>query len=214
MNSIINKYCNEEWQEFINFHSEIRTFAKDELIFDIGEKVEGLFIVNSGKVKITKQTPTMIRLIRLASEDDIIGHRGFGGTWKYSIAAIALEPTEVIFIPIQVFNHTIKANPDFALFIIMFFAEELRDSENLADQSPVKNLIALSLLKNLYAFGLKKGATNLSYTLSRKDLASMAGTTYESTVRSLSELQKDGAIELDGKSIKIISEKKLKAFSN
>lgn len=213
MNLIIKKYCTKEWQEFINFHCEIRTFSKNQIIFDIDEKVEGLFIVNSGKVKISKQTPTMIRVIRLASDNDVIGHRGFGGTWKYSISAVALEPTEVVFIPIEIFNQAIKANPEFALFMIMFFAEELRDSENLADQSPVKNLIALSLLKNLHAFGLKKGTTNLSYTLSRKDLASMAGTTYESTVRSLSELQKDGAIELDGKSIRIVSEEKLKAFS-
>jgi len=213
MNSIINKYCSSEWQEYVNFHSEIRSFKKNETLFNIGDDVEGIYIVNCGKLKIVKQTQSSTRIIRLAADGDVLGHRGFGNPWKYSIAAIALEDSELMFIPTEIFNQTVKSNPEFALHMVLFFAEELRDSESLAFQSLVKNLVASSLLKNFNAFGLQEKSTELSYTLSRKDLASMAGTTYESVVRSLAELQKEGIIKLDGKSIHILSQQKLKALS-
>lgn len=214
MNFIINKYCSKEWQEFINFHSEIRSFKKNETIFNFGDEVEGLYIVNAGRIKIVKQTQASTRLIRLAAEDDVLGHRGFGEPWKYSISAIALEDTDLMFIPNIIFDQAVKANPEFAYFMIMFFAEELRCSESLAFQSIVKNLVASAINKNYIAFGLEENSTKLSYSLSRKDLASMAGTTYESVVRSLAELQKEGIIKLDGKAIHILSLEKLQALSN
>ena len=128
-------------------------------------------------------------------------------TWKYSITATTLESTELLLIPINIFNQAVKANPDFGFHMMMFFAEELRESERLADQCPVKNLVARTLLSSIEAFGTEKKSNKLNYTLSRKDIASMAGTTYESVVRSLAELQKDYAIKIDGKSIDIISQK-------
>ncbi|MDX2362305.1 MAG: Crp/Fnr family transcriptional regulator [Crocinitomicaceae bacterium] len=211
MNNIIQKYCSQEWQDFVNFHSEILEFKVNQSIFEIGDDTNGLYLIDTGKVKITTLTPMKTtRIIRLAANNDVIGHRGFGGTWKYTISAIALEDTKVIFIPTKIFNQVVKTNPDFGFYMMMFFAEELRDSESLAHQCPVKNLVAQVLFKNLNAFGLEEGSTKLSYTLSRKDIASMAGTTYETVVRSLSELQKDGAIQIEGKTIHISSEEILK----
>ena len=111
------------------------------------------------------------------------------------------------------FNQAIKANPEFGFFVLMFFADELRDSEDLAQQRTVKSSIALSLMKNLLAFGYDGKSDKLSYTLARKDLASMAGTTYESTVRSLADLHKEGVIEIDGKTINILDEKGLNTLA-
>jgi CRP-like cAMP-binding protein len=213
MNSVINKYCTTEWQDFIGFHSTTFKYSKNDVILEFGADVEGLFFVNTGKVKITTPTPTGDRIIRLASDGDIVGHRGLGGTWKYTISAIALEETDVLFVPMAILTQVLKANPDFAFFILMFFADELRDSEKLAYQSSVKNLIALALLKNYEAFGFEADSTKLGFSLQRKDLASMAGTTYESTIRSLSELQKDGIIKLEGKSILILSLRRLKRLA-
>ena len=210
MYSIIEKYCTPEWKEFITFHSENLKFGPERIIFNIGEKTEGLYIIKEGKVKISKQTPSgKTRIIRLASDGDILGHRGFGGSWEYSITATTLVATEVLFIPINIFNQVIKANPNFGFHMMMFFAEELRHSERLANQCPVKNLVAGALLTSLDVFGTDDNDSRLSYTLSRKDIASMAGTTYESVVRSLAELQKEEAIKIDGKSIHILSRKTL-----
>lgn len=213
MDKIIKKFCTDEWVKFIHFHSIIYRFNKDEIIFKVEDDVAGVYFINFGKFKVVKGAKKSERIIRLASEEDVLGHRGVGGTWKYTVSVIALELTEVVFIPIKMFNQAIKANPEFGFFVLMFFADELRDSEDLAQQRTVKSSIALSLMKNLLAFGYDGKSDKLSYSLARKDLASMAGTTYESTVRSLADLHKEGVIEIDGKTINILDEKALNTLA-
>ena len=206
MQEIIDQYCSKEWQTFIRFHSETRSFGPSQEIFKIGDKTEGLFFIEEGKVKIlTSAANDKERIIRLASNGDILGHRGFGGGWKYSITATTLTPTKVHFIPIEIFNQAVKANAEFGFFMMMFFAEELRNAERLAKQLPVKNLVASALFTMYTVFGFEDGhKTKLSFTMSRKDIANKAGTTYESVVRSLAELNKENIIRIDGKSIHLL----------
>lgn len=215
MNTIIDQYCTPEWQAFVRFHSKVTGFKKGETIFHIGDRTEGLYIILTGKVKIlTSNGANQNRIIRLAADGDIFGHRGFGSDWTYTIEAIVLSDTDVLFVPLDIFNQAVKANPEFGFYMMMFFAEELRDSENLAKQLPVRNLVAAALYANYKAFGLAEGSrTRLSYTLSRKELASKAGTTYETVVRSLAGLHREGVIKIDGKSIHILKPKILENMS-
>ena len=116
-----------------------------------------------------------------------------------------------------VFNIVAKSNIEFTYQLMMFFAEELRRSEEKILQVPVKNRVARAILTNYTVFGAdKKDATKLSYTISRKDYASKAGTTYETVIRVLSDLNKEKIIALDGKSIIILDLTELKklAISN
>ena len=74
--------------------------------------------------------------------------------------------------------------------------------------------MARALLENYKVFGFEKAdSTKLSFTLSRKDLASKAGTTYETVVRVLAELSKNNIILAEGKSIHILNMDELMALS-
>ncbi len=211
MNNLITTCCSKGWCNYIAFHSKIITAHTNENIFNVGDETLGIHIINKGKVKVTAHTGGGTeRIIRLASEGDLLGHRGFGGSWKYTVSATALDDTELLFIPLSVFNEAVKANPDFAYEMMMFFAEELRESERLASQLPIRNVIASVLYNNLKVFGFAKGSTTmLSYTLSRKDLASQAGTRYETLVRTLADFNHEGLIRIQGKSIHILDSKRL-----
>ncbi len=215
MKTFIEKHCTKAWQDFINFHKEVKVYEKDDYIFQAGEKTEGLFIIDSGKVKITyRQYDGSRRLIRLANDGDILGHRGFGGNWQYPISALTLEPTQVSFIPVDIFNTIAEANPKFTYHLMMFFAEELRKSEAVIKHYPVKNLVARALLDNYKAFGFEsENSQKLSYTLTRKDIASKAGTTYETVVRTLAQFNKTGVIKIDGKSIHITNMDELRELA-
>jgi CRP-like cAMP-binding protein len=206
MNNVLQSYCSEGWCEYIQFHSTKINIKTDSFIFVAGEETLGIHIIITGKVKvITKTGNDTERIIRLAAEGDILGHRGFGGPWKYTVSAMALEDTELVFIPLKIFNEAVRANPEFAYFMMMFFAEELRESERLATQLPIRNIIASVLFNNLQVFGYAKDSkTKLSYTLSRKDLASQAGTRYETLVRTLADFNNEGIIKIEGKSIHVL----------
>lgn len=215
MKAFIEENCTKEWKEFIDFHKDEISIKKNEFIFEAGAEVTGLYLIDSGKVKITyRQFDGSDRLVRLAKTGDILGHRGFGGSWKYPISAYALEDTDVSFIPLDVFKTVAKTNPSFTYELMMFFAEELRTSESKLKHYPVINLVGQALLENYRAFGFEnENSTKLSYSLSRKDLANKAGTTYETVVRSLAEFNKKGVIKIEGKSIHILDIEALRAIA-
>lgn len=212
MDSFLKKYCSKEWQEFVDFHKETLGFKANEIIFKEGNTVNGLYIINTGKVKVySTSSDGKEMIIRLAADGYIIGHRGFGGAWTYPVSAKTYEKTTVTFIPLTIFNQVAKANAEFTYQLMMFFAEELRQSEEKDSLTPAKNRIAKTILTNYEVFGPDStDALKISYTISRKDYASQSNTTYETVIRVLSELNKEKIIELQSKSIRILDLDKLK----
>ena len=123
---------------------------------------------------------------------------------------MTLEETVVDFIPIELFNTLAKTNSEFIFSLMMFYADELRHSDLKIRALPIRNLLAEALFNNLQTFGYEEGSTTkLSYSLSRADIASYVGTTYETIVRKLAEFNKEGIIKLEGKVIHILDEEKL-----
>jgi len=176
------------------------------MIFEEGSEVRGIYFVYEGIVKVHKHWGEEKELIlRFAKEGNIIGHRGLGKDLVYPVSGTAIEPTTVCFVDLDFFKATLKTNYDFLYELMQFFANELKDSErnmrNLAHMS-VKGRIAQALLTLEEKFGsTQDGFINLS--VSRQDLASFAGTTYETVFRVLNELIAENAISTEGKVIKI-----------
>jgi len=215
MDSFLKQYCSEEWQKFVEFHIIKKKYKAKENIIESAELTRGLYIVNQGKVKVfSTDNDGKINLIRLAADGDILGHRGFGGKWTYPITATTYVDTEVSFIPINIFNIVAKANAEFTYHLMMFFAEELRKSEDNILEYSVKTRVCKSIIMNYKVFGFEKNTNKLSYTINRKDIANNSRTTYESVIRILSELNKEKVIKIDGKDIRILNLEILKKNSN
>lgn len=211
-NCFIKSYCDEEWLALLEMHKSVIDFPKGSRIFSEGQKVQGIYIIYSGKVKVLSNFENKNeRIIRLASDGDFLGHRGFGGSGNYPISAETLSPAKIAFIPTDIFMKIVKGNPNLTYHMMMFFAEELQKSENnmrnLVHLS-VKSRVACALKMNAQSFGINEDL-ELTFPLSRKDLANMAATTYETAIRSLKELSKEKIIKLNGKNIQLINQKKL-----
>jgi CRP/FNR family transcriptional regulator len=101
---------------------------------------------------------------------------------------------------------------------MLFMAEELKRSERQRKDllnMTVKQRVAKAIKINMESFGFSKEEPNLlSYTISRKDIRSLANTTYESTVRSLSEMQSEGVLKIEGKKLRILDVEKLCHITN
>ena len=98
---------------------------------------------------------------------------------------------------------------------MLFYAQELQTSEkqmrNLAHM-PVKGRCATALLLLEKLFGRSDdGFIHLS--LSKQDLASYIGTTYETIFRILNEFISENLIIISGKSIRIVNEKGLLSYT-
>ncbi len=207
------KYCSEEWLPLIALHQQDLHFEKNEVIIHEADPVAGIFILNKGKVKVVSHYQTKDeRILRLASEQVIIGHRGLF-LKNYTISAVALTTCEISFIPIKLFFQLYKANPAFNQFMFEFLIHELQESEEqqfILTIDNVKQRIAYCLIKLVRTFGYEnKSSKQLSFTLSRKDIATLVNTTYESVIRTLSVFEKEKLILLAGKNILILNESKL-----
>ncbi len=209
--------CLKEWIPAIEANKKIYDVKKGEVIFNEGDPVTGIYFVYSGIFKVHKKWGDDKELIlRFAPSGSIVGHRGLSTKSNiYPMSATALQNGVVCFVDIDFFYSTLKVNTDFAFKLLMFFADELQESErkmrNLAHMS-VKGRLALALisLKNQFSVD-DEGGINIE--LSRQDISSVIGATYETVFRVINELIADGAITTTKRNIKILDEEKLVSFS-
>lgn len=209
--------CLKEWLPALGEHRTNYQVKKGEVIFKEGEPVTGVYFVYEGNLKVHKKWGNDKELIvRFAKKGSIFGHRGLGSNQFYPVSATALEPCIVCFIELEFFNATLKVNNEFAYTLMMFFADELQESErkmrNLAHMS-VKGRVAQSFISLKEKFGITEYGY-IDIELTRQDLASYAGATYETVFRIINDLVQDKIIALSGKSIMIIDEARLAVLTH
>ncbi|NUM49987.1 MAG: Crp/Fnr family transcriptional regulator [Flavobacteriales bacterium] len=211
---LLHEHCSPEWLDLLAFKSEEKIYPSESFLLKEGEEVEHIYIILSGKVKVfATEQPNEERIIRLAGDGYIVGHRSFGKNFNFPVSAKTLTTTTVLQIPIQVFQNLLKANNLFCYHFLMFMAEELKDSEihikELTNNTVLQRVTKVIKI-NAEVFGYSTIEKNmLSFTLSRKDIANFAGTTYETVIRTLNTLEKMGVIKTNKKNLYILNSKEL-----
>jgi CRP/FNR family transcriptional regulator len=201
------KGCKPEWLKAIDVNRKLIHYNKGESIFHEGDTVNGMYFIFSGLVKVHKKWSDNKELIlRFAKEGAIVGHRGLGGDTIYPVSATALTASDICFVNLDFFMATLKVNPDYLFDLMMFFAAELKESEkrmrNIAHMN-TKGRIGQSLLTLQDKFGTDaEGYINIE--ISRQDLASYTGTTYETLFKIMNELAEENAIQIDSKRTKLL----------
>lgn len=209
--SLLN-HCTE--QELINISSSkgCSIYKKGQYIFHEGSKPFGLFCVNSGKVKITKESSDgKEQIIRLAKSGDALGYRALMADSSYSASAVALEDSAVCFISREDMNDLINHNPKVGADIMRLLSKALGEAEEKMAKmalKPVRERLAeaLLLLKNTYG---NVNGSQFHIAISREDLASLVGTAKETAIRFLSEFKDEGIVSTQGSTITILDAEKL-----
>jgi len=182
---------------------------KGQKIFSEGDNVTGIYFVYKGTVKIHKRWDKEKELIvRFAKSGDILGHLGLGDDNFYPVSATALEPVIVCYLPMEFFESTLKVNNQFTYILMHFFANQLQESEkrmrNLAHMS-VKGRIAQAFIALKNQFGID-GSGMINIHISRQDIASFAGISYETLFKVSNDFILGKLICLDGKTVSIQDE--------
>ena len=216
LNDLIAEHCTAEWRELMRARNTQQTFRKGEAIFKQGEVADRMYMIEHGRVKVVASyVKGRDRIVRLAADGEVLGHRGIGTDLIYTANVIALSETTVNIIPMSLFLSVLKANNLFCYQFLLFFVDELgvldqqaRDILNMT----VTQRVVKALKMSMDAFGFDpKDKKRLAFTISRKEIAQVADTTYESVIRSLAELQELGLIELVGKQVRVLKKKELLA---
>lgn len=198
-----------EWLPALGVNKRNFEVKKGELLFNEGDAVKGIYFVSEGTFKVHKRWDKEKELIiRFARSGDIVGHMGLGDDLLYPVSATALEPSIVCFLEIGFFETTLKVNTNLTYELMKFYANELQNSHrrmrDLAHMS-VKARIAQSFVSLGRQFGMDENGI-INVQMSRQDLSSFAGTTYETLFKVLNDFAKTGILTITGREIKVINE--------
>ncbi|AJA69133.1 Crp/Fnr family transcriptional regulator [Myroides odoratimimus] len=190
---------------------------KGETIFSEGDNLNGVFCIKDGFCKLTKLNSNgKDTIVKLAKNGDLLGQRSIINEETSNLTATAIEDMQICFIPKKEMMEYFTDNNKFSLLVTRDICNHLKDADKgLADHThkTVKERLAIILLKLEEVGGINPENNALNIQLSREDLANMVGTATESCIRLLSELKKDGIIELSGKKIILKDKNELKALA-
>lgn len=193
-------------------------YKKGQVIFYEGNHANGLFCLFDGKVKLTKLGKDgKEQIIRFSKDGDILGYRSLLSNEPYHATATALEDSYICMITKEKFLQIIEENPKVSLKVIQLLSKDLKGAEqHLIDvaQKTVKERISESLLLLKNTFGYLADGETLNIHMTRSEIADMAGTTTESTIRTLAQLSDENLIKLEGKNIIISNLKGLIRCTN
>jgi CRP/FNR family transcriptional regulator len=199
------KHCITDWKEIIAIKNKTLFLKKGTLIFKEGDPMEGIYFLTEGSVKVHKQWGEQRELIiRFAKAGDVLGHRGLGGNQLFPVSATCLEDSKACYIPNNFLETILLTNPAFTYRLMQVYASELQKAEKRMHDlalMEVKGRIALALLEIANLFGTDR-EKYIGIPISRQDIASYAGTTYETVFKFFTNLT-DDIITSTGKRIKI-----------
>lgn len=213
-------FCSLDLKQFEELEDKLRclTFKKGQVIFNEGNQPYGVYCIKSGKVKISKiGEEGKEQIVRLARDANLVGYRSVLSGTSYYATATALDETEVCYIPKAVIFNLIKENTSFSIAVIGLLSDDLKRAENKITnmaQKHVRERIAEAILLLKECYGVTDDGKTINSNLTRREIANIAGTTTETSIRILSEFHKDKIIELNGKDITIINEDKLFKTAN
>ena len=188
-----------------------RIMPGDPLFLE-GEHMNGIYCVRAGIAKLTKLNINgQDQIVKLIAPGTLLGQEAMLTHDPANLSAIALEEMEVCFIPKLRMISFISGNPQFSMDIIKTISASLREADEqlvAITHKTVKQRMADTLIYLYDAFEPNKD-NSLRVKLTREELAGMMGIATETCIRILSELNKEGCIELAGKKITITDRERL-----
>ncbi|MBZ5647415.1 MAG: Crp/Fnr family transcriptional regulator [Acidobacteriia bacterium] len=200
---------------FLSDRAVTKRYAEGELIFTEGDPCSGLYIIESGDVRIFKtsaggreQVLTVERAGNSIAELPVFD----GGA--YPASASAASDAAILFISRNDFRALCLEHPEVALKVLRMVGLRLRRLVNIIEElsfTTVRHRLAALLMRFAREAGHRSGRAQFTLKANNQELASQIGTVRELVSRNLSRFQAEGLIQMDGKNITIPDIAKLEA---
>ena len=165
-------------------------YAKGETIFRAGDPAEAVCVVKAGSVHLMKFLESgQASTTCVMTTGETFCCLPALDRQPYPVDAIAAEESVVIRVPTSAFHELLQANPAFLQESLCLFCDRLRQVEDKSCM--VYDSVERRLSQALLTLSKKFGPT---IPLTKHELAELANTTVETTIRVLSHLKKQGVI--------------------
>lgn len=197
------------------FHKK---YTKNQAVFAQGTYPSGVFYVREGRVKKYKtDTEGREQIVYIYNSGEFFGYSAILSEEPYGDTAVALENSIISFITKQDFIHALETSTQLSRLLLKSLGHEFNVVVNLMavlSQRTVRERVALCLLILFDKYSAGVTQNEVFITLSRKDLANMAGTVGESLARVLRDFKSEKLITTQGRNIQVLSKEGLNRIVN
>ena len=192
---------------------ELYDYKKKQMIYAEGQRPKAVYYIKSGKIKIYKTNEDGKELITdILSSGDFMGYTYVLENIAYKENAEVLEDAEIMTIPKDDFLSLISADTQVTKQFIKLITHNVLEKEesllNLAYNS-LRKKVAYQIISMLDKFK-NASVTQKQIRLSRENLAQASGIATESLIRTLSDFKSEKLIDIQGGTIIILNEEKLR----
>jgi CheY-like chemotaxis protein/CRP-like cAMP-binding protein len=191
-----------------------KKFKKGITIYEEGDLANNIYFVYKGVVKTYKIDELGKELIiNIYKDDDFFGVSAIIENSHYFESVKTMEESEVMFLPKKILHQILESNHKLTLDFFQLINDSLTEVKGQLLE------MAYGSMRRKTAKTILKFANKMSHkptdniNISRRDLAGVAGIATESLIRTLTDMKKEGILEIEGRNIRILDLTKLEAFN-
>lgn len=192
-----------------------KRFKKKDMIFLPGDKGNKVYMLKAGVVKISKYSEGGKEIILgMVNPGEIFGEMALVADAPREFVAEAMMDCYVCIANREDFLKYLRRYPEMSMNITKIIGLKFKKLGQKVEDLVFKNVyqrLAVLLLSLLESYGYdKNGKQYLYIKLTHYDIASLIGSTRETTTACLNEFKREGLIDFDGRRIVIIDPDGLK----
>jgi CRP/FNR family transcriptional regulator len=176
-----------------------RSVPARTVLFTAGEPCRGLYIVESGRVRIYRLSAEgREQVLHIEGPGRPVAELPLFDGGAYPASAVTLEDSRLLFLPRADFEHAYRTSPDVAHAIIRALGKRLRHLVHVTETLAFRDVAArLALLLAGYADRLGErtpDGVELALHRTQEEIALEIGAARESVSRALKQLQRKGLV--------------------
>ena len=189
-------------------------YSKGDAIIHEGEQGDSLYIITSGKVKLSRRAPDgRENLLSILGQSDMFGELSIFDPGPRTSSAVCVTDVSVVSMDRAALRRWIAERPDISDQLLRVLARRLRrTNNNLADLifTDVPGRVAKALLQLAQRFGSQEGGyIRVTHDLTQEEIAQLVGASRETVNKALAEFAHRGWLRLEGKSVVISDTERL-----
>ncbi len=202
--------------DFLSQRALPRKFSAGQSVFGEGEPCSGLYVVESGHVRIFKSSANgREQVLSIDGPGSSIAELPVFDGGNYPASGTAIDDATLLFVSKQDFQVLCLAHPQVALKVLRVVGARLRRLVGIIEElsfTTVRHRLASFLLRLAHKEGKRTAAgVEIALPVSNQELASQIGTVRELVSRNLSRLQSEGILKIDGRTVIVCNLKALEA---
>ena len=176
-----------------------RSFAAGHVLFATGDDCRGLYMIESGRVRIYRTDPSgREQVLHVEGAGRAVAELPLFDGGAYPASAVTTEESRLVFLPRADFEYLYRHHPDIAHSIIRALGRRLRHLVHLAQTLAFRDVAArLAMLLVEYAeHGTStRDGVEIEIDRTQEEIARKIGTARESVSRAMKQLRRSGLIK-------------------